>query len=451
MNPSPVAPTGSEPLDASWTQERSAPSMPEVHRSVSVRRGGSWLRRLMSFLGPGFLVAVGYVDPGNWATGLAGGSAFGYGLLWVIMLSNLMAMLLQSLAARLGIATGRDLAQACRDHYARPVAVALWLLCELAICATDLAEVIGTAIALNLLFDIPLSLGICITALDVLLVLWLQQRNFRYLEALTVSLVLLILICFAINVALSHPNLADVARGLLPSGEVMRNPNMLYIAIGIIGATVMPHNLYLHSSVVQTRRFELSHEGRRQAIQFSVLDVVAALTIALFINAGILILSAAAFHETGRHDVAEIQDAYRLLSPVLGVSGASLLFGIALLASGKSSTITATLTGQIVMEGFLSLRMPPWLRRLVTRALAIVPALLVVLYYGETGVARLLIVSQAVLSLQLPFAIVPLIRFTSDSRKMGAFVNPRWMTVAGCAIAVIIVVLNLTVLAQTLL
>ena len=449
LNPSPATPAGSE--DAGWARPSDAPSMPEVHRSVRVRRGGSWLRRMLGFIGPGFLVAVGYVDPGNWATGLAGGSAFGYRLLWVIMLSNLMAMLLQSLAARLGIATGRDLAQACRDHYPRPVVVALWLLCELAICATDLAEVIGTAIALNLLFDIPLSLGICITALDVLLVLWLQQRNFRYLEVLTVSLVLLILACFAINVVLASPSLVDIAGGLVPSVEIMRNPSMLYIAIGIIGATVMPHNLYLHSSVVQTRRYDLTHEGRRQAIQFSTLDVVAALTIALFINAGILVLSAAAFHETGRHDVAEIQDAYRLLSPVLGVSGASLLFGIALLASGKSSTITATLTGQIVMEGFLSLRMPPWLRRLVTRGLAIAPALLVVLYYGESGVARLLIVSQAVLSLQLPFAIVPLIRFTSDQRKMGKFVNPRWMTVAGCVIALVIVVLNLTVLAQTLL
>ena len=450
LNPSPATAAGSEPLDTGWSRPSDAPSMPEVHRSVAVMRG-SWLRRMLSFLGPGFLVAVGYVDPGNWATGLAGGSAFGYGLLWVIMLSNLMAMLLQSLAARLGIATGRDLAQACRDHYPRPVVLALWVLCELAICATDLAEVIGTAIALNLLFDIPLSLGIGITALDVLLVLWLQQRNFRYLEILTVSLVLLILACFAINVVMASPDLGDVARGLIPGHEIIRNPSMLYIAIGIIGATVMPHNLYLHSSVVQTRRYDLTHEGRRQAIQFSVLDVVAALTIALFINAGILVLSAAAFHETGRQDVAEIQDAYRLLSPVLGVSGASLLFGIALLASGKSSTITATLTGQIVMEGFLSLRMPPWLRRLVTRGLAIVPALLVVLYYGESGIARLLIVSQAVLSLQLPFAIVPLIRFTSDQRKMGKFVNPRWMTVAGCAIALVIVILNLTVLAQTFL
>jgi len=424
------------------------PSLPEAYRSVDVAGSGSRLRRFRGFVGPGFLVAVGYMDPGNWATGVAGGSAFGYSLLWVIMLSNLMAMLLQTLSARLGIATGRDLAQACREQYARPTAIVLWLLCELAICATDLAEVIGTAIALNLLFGVPLGWGVCITAADVLLVLWLQQRGFRYLEVLTAGLVFLILGCFVVNVSLAHPELGALARGLIPNVQIVRDPQMLYIALGILGATVMPHNLYLHSSIVQTRRFGMDAEGKRQAVKFATWDVVLALIVALAINAGILVLAAAAFHRSGHRDVTELQDAYHLLSPVLGVGSASLLFGIALLASGKSSTITATLTGQIVMEGFIAIKLAPWLRRLLTRSLAIVPALLAVLYYGESGAARLLIVSQAVLTLQLPFAIIPLIRFTSQRALMGQLVNPRWMTVTACSMAALIITLNVTVMAQ---
>lgn len=436
-------------LEPGWTSRGESPSLPEAHRSVLVAQSGSFWRRFVGFIGPGFLVAVGYMDPGNWATGLAGGSAFGYTLLWVIMLSNLMAMLLQILSARLGIVTGRDLAQACRDHYTRPTTIALWVLCELAICATDLAEVIGSAIALNLLFDIPLPWGVCATAADVLLVLWLQQRGFRYLEAITLGMVFLILSCFLVNVFLAHPVTAELLSGLVPTRQTFQHPEMLYIALGIIGATVMPHNLYLHSSIVQTRRYPLDHTGRKQAMRFASLDVVGALLIALVINASILVLSAAAFHTRGHQDITELQDAYHLLSPVLGAGIASLLFGVALLASGMSSTLTATLTGQIVMEGFLSLKLPPWLRRLLTRSLAVVPALLVVIYYGESGVARLLLVSQAVLSLQLPFAIIPLIRFTSDRTKMGAFVNPRWMTVAAWATALLIIGLNVTVLLQT--
>jgi manganese transport protein len=382
------------------------------------------------------------MDPGNWATGLAGGAAFGYSLLWVILLSNIIAMLLQTLAARLGIATGRDLAQACRESYSRPVAIALWLLAELAICATDLAEVIGTAVALNLLFDIPLIWGVCITALDVLLVLWLQQRGFRYLEALTIALVLFILACFLVNVSLASPNSAELARGFVPSANILADRNMLYLAMGILGATVMPHNLYLHSSLVQTRRYELTPAGRSTAIRFATLDVLLALLLALVVNASILILSAAAFHERGHGEVRDLQEAYHLLTPVLGAAVASVLFGVALLASGKSSTITATLTGQIVMEGFIALAMAPWLRRLITRGLALIPALLVVSYQGERGITWMLILSQAVLSLQLPFAIVPLIRFTSDRKKMGSYASPPWMTWCAWCAAVLIIGLN---------
>jgi manganese transport protein len=423
-----------------------SPSLPEVHRSVSVARTGSALRRFASFAGPGYLVAVGYMDPGNWATGLAGGSAYGYSLLWVILLSNAMAMLLQTLAARLGIATGRDLAQTCHEHYSRPVSRGLWVLAELAICATDLAEVIGTAVALNLLFEVPLGVGVCLTALDAMLMLWLQQRGVRYLELLTVGLVFLILGCFVINVLLAHPVLGELVQGLVPDARIVSNPQLRYIALGILGATVMPHNLYLHSSIVQTRRYARTETGKRQAIRFATLDVVLALSIALLINASILVLAAASFHHRGHDQITELQDAYRMLAPVLGVGIASVLFGVALLASGKSSTITATLTGQIVMEGFLSLRLQPWLRRLVTRALAIVPALVVILTVGERGVASLLILSQAVLSLQLPFAIVPLIRFTSDRKLMGSFVSPRWIRVLAWSTTALIVGLNITVL-----
>jgi manganese transport protein len=386
------------------------------------------------------------MDPGNWATGIAAGSAYGYLLLWSVIASNFIAMLLQALSARLGIATGRDLAQACRDHFSRPTVVALWLLCELAICATDLAEVIGTAVALNLLFEIPLAWGVCITAVDVLFVLWLQQRGFRYLEALTVTLIMIIMACFIVNLVYAGPDLPSVAQGLVPRAQILTDPRMLYLALGILGATVMPHNLYLHSSVVQTRRYDLSIAGRRSAIRFATVDVLVALLLALVVNASILILSAAAFHDHGYQAITEIDDAYRLLSPVVGAGAASALFGIALLASGKSSTITATLTGQVVMEGFLAIPLAPWLRRLLTRGLAIVPALFAVTYYGEAGIAKLLILSQAVLSLQLPFAIIPLVMFTSDRKKMGELVSPAWMSRCAWAASILIICLNVKML-----
>ena len=418
------------------------PSLPEVNGSVAVPTAGNPLRRFLSFLGPGYLVAVGYMDPGNWATDLAGGSAFGYTLLSVVLISNLMAILLQSLAARLGIATGRDLAQACRAHYSRPVNLALWGLCELAIIACDLAEVIGTAIALQLLFGIPLALGAAVTALDVMLILLLQQRGFRWLEAFIVSLITVIAVCFAIEIALAGPDWGGVARGFVPSPEIVANPAMLYIAIGILGATVMPHNLYLHSSIVQTRRWQPTSVGRREALRFATIDSTVALSLALFVNAAILILAAAAFHTTGQTEVAEIQDAYRLLAPTLGVAAASTLFALALLASGQNSTITATLAGQIVMEGFLRLRLPPWLRRIVTRLIAIVPVVFVAWIYGESGTAQMLILSQVVLSLQLPFAVVPLVRFTTDRKLMGDLAAPRWVGVLAWIVAAVIITLN---------
>ena len=421
-------------------------SLAEVHGSIAVSRSGNPLRRLLAFVGPGYLVAVGYMDPGNWATDLAGGSAFGYTLLSVILLSNLMAILLQSLAARLGIATGQDLAQACRAHYTPPVNFALWLLCEIAIIACDLAEVIGTAIALQLLFGLPLVVGATITALDVLLILLLQQRGFRYLEAFVISLITVIALCFAIELVLASPDWRAVAQGFVPQTEILTNPAMLYIAIGILGATVMPHNLYLHSSIVQTRRWEPTPAGRREAVLFATIDSTVALTLALFVNAAILILAAAAFHTTGQTEVAEIQDAYRLLAPTLGVAAASTLFALALLASGQNSTITATLAGQIVMEGFLRLRLPPWLRRAVTRLLAIVPVVVVAWIYGESGTARLLVLSQVVLSLQLPFAVVPLVRFTTDRAKMGELVAPRWVAALAWVVAAVIITLNMKLL-----
>jgi manganese transport protein len=397
---------------------------------------------MLAFSGPGYLVAVGYMDPGNWATDLAGGSAFGYSLLSVILLSNLMAILLQSLSARLGIVTGRDLAQACRDHYPRPVAITLWVLCEIAICACDLAEVIGSAIALNLLFRIPLVWGVCITALDVVAVMYLQNKGFRYIEALVVSLILLIGGCFLAEIIFSRPNVAAVLGGFVPHMEIVRNPAMLYVAIGILGATVMPHNLYLHSSIVQTRKYEQNAAGKAEAIKFATVDSTVALSFALFINAAILIMAAATFHSRGQHDVAEIQDAYKLLSGTLSVPIASVVFAIALLASGQNSTLTGTLAGQIVMEGFLNLRLRPAVRRLITRLIAIIPAVLVTAAYGESGTARLLVFSQVVLSLQLSFAVIPLILFTSDRKKMGEFVSPRWMQALAWVTATIIVLLN---------
>jgi len=422
-------------------------SLPETHRTIPVPGGkGRFWRKLGAFAGPGYLVAVGYMDPGNWATDLAGGSAFGYSLLSVVLLSNFMAMVLQALAAKLGIVTGLDLAQACREHYPSAVRIPLWLLCELAIVACDLAEVIGTAIALQLLFGIPLVWGVLLTAFDVLLILALQQRGFRKLEAFVVALLLIIVGCFAVELALAQPALTDIARGLIPDPRIASDPAMLYISVGILGATVMPHNLYLHSAIVQTRRIEQTDAGKREAIKFATLDSSIALTLALFINGSILILAAATFHQAGRTDVAQIQEAYQLLTPMLGAGAASILFAVALLASGQNSTITATLAGQIVLEGFLDIRLPRWLRRLSSRLLAIIPAVIVAALYGEAGTARLLILSQVILSLQLPFAVVPLIQFTSDRAKMGSFANPAWLKAAGWTIAAAIVALNLTLL-----
>jgi NRAMP (natural resistance-associated macrophage protein)-like metal ion transporter len=424
------------------------PSLSEVHRSVRIPLGGGFWRKLGAFAGPGYLVAVGYMDPGNWATDIAGGSAFGYTLLSVILLSNLMAMVLQALAAKLGIIGEMDLAQACRMNYPRPIALALWVLCELAIVACDLAEVIGTAIALQLLFGLPLVTGIMITAIDVLLILALQRFGFRKLEAFIVALLIVIAGCFAVELALAQPSLAGIARGLVPTTEIVTNPAMLYIAIGILGATVMPHNLYLHSAVVQTRAFDRTVEGRREALKMATIDSSVALGLALFINAAILILAAAAFHGNGHTEVAEIQDAYRLLSPVLGATAASVLFAVALLASGQNSTVTGTLAGQIVMEGFLDIRLPSWARRLITRGLAIVPAATVAILYGDSGTAKLLVLSQVVLSLQLPFAMVPLVQFTSNRKLMGVHANRGWLLVAAWLICVVIITLNMTLLAN---
>jgi manganese transport protein len=398
---------------------------------------------MLAFAGPGYLVAVGYMDPGNWATDLAAGSRFNYSLLSVIMISNLMAILLQSLAVKLGIVSGRDLAQACRDHFSRPVSFGLWVLCEVAIAACDLAEVIGSAIALELLFGIPLIWGVCITALDVLLVLFLQNRGFRYIEAVVITLVSVVGFCFGLEVIFSRPEFREIARGfLVPSPQILTHPEMLYIAIGILGATVMPHNLYLHSSIVQTRNFERTREGMREAVKFSTLDSTLALMFALFVNAAILIVSAATFHRSGHTEVAEIGQAYQLLTPLLGVTGASTLFALALLASGQNSTLTGTLAGQIVMEGFLNIRLRPWLRRLITRLVAIVPAVIVTFYYGESGTAKLLILSQVILSMQLSFAVFPLVMFTSDKQKMGEFANPRWLKILAWITAVVIALLN---------
>ena len=404
---------------------------------------------MLAFAGPGYLVAVGYMDPGNWATDLAGGSQFGYSLLSVILLSNLMAVLLQGLSSKLGIVTGRDLAQACRDHYSKPVGFVLWLLCELAIAACDLAEVIGTAIALNLLFNIPLAIGVAITALDVLLLLWLQNKGFRLLEAIVIVLVATVGLCFLFELALARPDMAALMSGFIPDPNIVRNKDMLYVAVGILGATVMPHNLYLHSSIVQTRRYEETAAGKREAVRFAFIDSTVALSLALFINAAILIVAAATFHTSGNQGVAEIQDAYKLLTPLLG-GGASVVFALALLASGQNSTLTGTLAGQIVMEGFLNIRIRPWLRRLITRLIAIVPAAIVAIMYGESGTARLLILSQVILSLQLSFAVFPLIMFTSDRAKMGEFANPGWLKALAWLVAFIIAGLNAWLLLQTM-
>ena len=418
------------------------PSLPESHRTIPFLAGASRLKKLLAFAGPGYLVAVGYMDPGNWATDIAGGSKFGYSLLSVILLSNLMAMFLQALSAKLGIATGRDLAQACRDNYSKPTAMFLWVVCEIAIAACDLAEVLGSAVALKLLFGLPLLAGVLITALDVLIVLALQGRGFRLIETFVITLIASIAACFAYEIFFAQPLWRQAALGFIPHMEILRNREMLYIAIGILGATVMPHNLYLHSSIVQTRAFGSSTKDRKQALRYAVFDSTFALGLALFVNAAILVLGAAVFHTRGLHNVAEIEDAYKLLSPLLGASLASTVFACALLASGQNSTLTGTLAGQIVMEGFLEIRLKPWLRRLITRSIAILPAALVIGIMGESKVTALLIFSQVILSFQLPFAVIPLIQFTSSRKQMGALVNSRVTTGIAWVVAIAILLFN---------
>ena len=432
-----------------WRKRAGQVSLPEVHRSIVVPITASFWRKLLAFSGPGFLVAVGYMDPGNWATDLSGGAQFGYSLLAVVMISNLMAIMLQHLCIKLGVATGRDLAQACRDHYSTPTVWFLWILCEIAIAACDLAEVVGSAIGLQLLFGIPLVWGCIITALDVLAVLYLQTKGFRYIEALVITLIATIGSCFAAELIFSKPALTGVMLGFIPGPHIVMNQGMLYVSIGIIGATVMPHNLYLHSSIVQTRKFEQTPLGRREAIKFATIDSTVALMFALFINGAILVLAAAVFHWSGHQDVAEIQDAYKLLSPLLGVGIASVLFAVALLASGQNSTLTGTLAGQIVMEGFLNFRITPWLRRLITRALAIIPAVLIIGIFGEGKTTQLLVASQVVLSMQLGFAVWPLMRFTDEKAKMGEFANRLWLKILGWTVAGIIIVLNVKLLFDT--
>lgn len=436
--------------ESGWKRKSVTNSLPEVFASIRVPAGGSFWRKLFAFAGPGLMVAVGYMDPGNWATDIAGGSKFGYTLLTVIFISNLFAILLQHLSLKLGIVTGRDLAQACRDHYSKPVALGLWVICEIAIAACDLAEVIGSAIALNLLFGIPLMAGIIITVLDVLIILFFQYKGFRYIESIVAGLIFVILFCFIYEIIASKPDMIPVLQGLIPTPKIVFNPDMLYIAIGILGATVMPHNLYLHSSIVQTRNFEKSNKGKKEAIKFATIDSTAALLIAFFINAAILIVSAATFHTTGYQDIADISDAYKLLSPLLGVSFASILFAVALLASGQNSTLTGTLAGQIVMEGFLNIRLKPWIRRLITRLIAIIPALIVTALYGEKGTSNLLILSQVILSVQLSFAVIPLVNFTSEKKKMGIFTNGTILKYSAWIIAVIIIGLNAYLLFETI-
>lgn len=423
-----------------------SPTLPEVHRSLAVPNAPTFWRKLLAFAGPGYLVAVGYMDPGNWATDLAGGSKYNYALLSVILISSLMAMFLQYLALKLGIATGEDLAQLCRRHYGKRASVFLWIFAEIAIAACDLAEVIGSSIALNLLFRIPLLMGVLVTSLDVLLLLLLQQKGFRYIEALVITLIATIAACFGLELFFSKPGILPILRGFMPSPAIVSDPGQLFIAIGIIGATVMPHNLYLHSSIVQTRRYPLDSVGRKDAIRFATIDSNIALTLALAINAAILILAAATFYRAGRTDVAEIQDAYKLLTPMLGVGAASTLFAVALLASGQNSTLTGTLAGQIVMEGFVHLRVAPWIRRLLTRLLAIIPAIAVIAIAGEGATMRLLLVSQVVLSMQLSFAVVPLVHFTGKASIMGEFVNAPWVRFVGWVMAVVIAGLNLWLL-----
>ena len=440
-----AAPSGPERFftPSAWRRPRSEPALMDVFRTIPVRRDGTSWRRFAAFVGPGYMVAVGYMDPGNWATSIAGGSKFGYALLFIALLSNIMAIVLQALCARLAIASGRDLAQACRDGYPAWAAYPLWFLAEAAIIATDIAEVIGTAIGLNLLFGMPLELGVILTALDVFVVLLLQRFGFRYLEAFIITLLAVIAVCFGVQIALADPVWGDVIRGFAPTTDIVTNPDMLYLALGIIGATVMPHNLYLHSAIVQTRAYGDKTAEKREALKFATIDSTVALMLALLINASILILAAAAFYKTGQTDVAELGQAHSLLAPLLGSAIAPTLFGIALLCCGLNSTVTATLAGQAVMEGFIEMRIAPWMRRLVTRAIAIIPAAGVTLFYGESQTAKLLILTQVVLSLQLPFAIVPLVQFTASRVKMGDLVAPRWLTAFAVVIAAIIIALNM--------
>ena len=441
--------TDSSP-EIAWRRSDGQNSLPDVHRSIGIPAGSGFWRKLAAFSGPGFLVAVGYMDPGNWATDLAGGAQFGYTLLSVILISNFMAILLQHLCIKLGVVTGRDLAQACRDHYPLPIVWFQWVLCEIAIAACDLAEVVGSAIGLQLLFGIPLVWGCFIMCADVLAVLYLQNKGFRYIEALVAVLIGTIGLCFAAELLWSKPSLTGVLLGFVPRAEIFKNHEMLYVAIGILGATVMPHNLYLHSSLVQTRNFDRTPEGKREAIKFATIDSTSALMFALFINAAILITAAAAFHWSGHGNVADIQSAYKLLSPSLGVGVAGVIFALALLASGQNSTLTGTLAGQIVMEGFLRIRLQPWLQRIITRGLAIVPAVLIIWYYGESKTTELLVGSQVVLSLQLGFAIWPLMRFTDSKAKMGEFANALWLKILGWMTALLIIGLNVKLLSEIL-
>lgn len=437
--------------DKGWRLAGKNNSLSEVFSSVHVPINGSFKKRLFAFAGPGLMVAVGYMDPGNWATDLQGGAQFGYTLLSVILISNMFAILLQYLALKLGIVAERDLAQACHDHYSPKVNFVLWILCEVAIAACDLAEVLGAALALNLLFHIPLTWGVLITGFDVLLILLFQHKGFRLIEAIVASLIFIILACFGYEIVASHPDVFPMLKGLIPTQQIVRNPSMLYIAIGILGATVMPHNLYLHSSIVQTRNYDRNEAGKRMAIKFATIDSTVSLIFAFFINASILILAAATFHKTGHNEVAQIADAYKLLDPLLGATLASTLFAVALLASGQNSTLTGTLAGQIVMEGFLHIKLKPWLRRLITRMIAIVPAFIVTFMYGEGGVDKLLVLSQVILSMQLSFAVIPLVLFTGNKAKMGVFVNRLPTKIIVWTVAGIILSLNLYLLLKTFL
>lgn len=437
-------------INKGWRKEKSSNSLNEVFSSITVPENASTRKKFLAYIGPGLLVAVGYMDPGNWATDIAGGAQFGYTLLSVILISNVFAIILQHLSVKLGIVAERDLAQACKDHFHPIVNFILWIFCEIAIAACDLAEVIGSAIALNLLFGIPLSVGVVITVIDVFLILFLQSRGFRYIESIVGGLIFVIFASFLYEIILSKPDVFPLLEGLMPKKEIITNPSMLYIAIGILGATVMPHNLYLHSSIVQTRNYPRTTEGKREALKFSTWDSSLSLMLAFFINAAILIISAATFHTSGNKNVADINDAYQLLTPLLGTTLASIFFGIALLASGQNSTLTGTLAGQIVMEGFLNIRLKPWVRRLITRLIAIIPALIISILYGEKGAAELLVFSQVILSMQLSFAVVPLVMFTGSKSKMGEFANKIWLKILAWIISGIIIILNLYLLKETL-